>query len=88
MYKQKNTKYEIDTLDFIANSEEIANIPNDLLSEGKNIIISHPQIADNKCIMVTPERKAFLLDPNEIRNVKKRELTQEEYKLLDIKEYD
>ena len=73
-----------DIIDYLANGENFKDIPKELLASGKSVIASHPDIANNQLFIVEPNGKAFLIRVENKENIKERELTPTEYKIVDF----
>ena len=76
----KNT----DVMDFLANADNFKNIPNELLAEGKSVIDNHPQIANGQLYVIEPSGQAYLIQVEYQKNIKERELTEDESKIAKI----
>jgi hypothetical protein len=87
MKMNKNISYD----EFVSVSDEtLEYMPMELLKEGKNVIGSNDKISKEFCFMITPNLKAYLIEPNEElkQNDIVRELTPEEYEILNLKNYE
>lgn len=59
------------------------NIVKDLVSQGKAVVTSHPQIENNHLFVIDPDYKAYLIRNESQENVRLRELTEDEYKIAE-----
>lgn len=89
MYESENSKSvndlnnkTTDIMDYLSNSENFKNIPKELLEEGKSVIDNHPDVANGQYYIIEPNGKAFLIHIEGKENVKERELTEDEYKIV------
>jgi len=57
------------------------NIVKDLVSQGKAVVTSHPQIENNHLFVIEPNGQAFLIRVKYKENVRLRELTPNEYQI-------
>ena len=73
-----------DIIDYLANGENFKDIPKELLASGKSVIASHPDIANNQLFVIEPSGKVFLIRVENKENIKERELTPTEYKIVDF----
>lgn len=74
---------DTDVIDYLANEDNFKDVPKELLKEGKSVIDNHTQIADGQFFIIQPDRRAFLIRVEVKENVKERELTPEEYMIID-----
>jgi len=58
------------------------NIVKDLLKKGKAVVTSHPQIENDHLFVIEPNGQAYLIHIEGKENVKERELTPDECKIL------
>ena len=73
-------------LDEILDGEFFKEIPSELHKDGKNIIGYEPQLSKEYCYIIYPDKKACLISFDKEKQKSKiiRELTQDEYKILNI----
>lgn len=76
--------------DKILDGEFFKDIPYDLHKEGKNIILKADGIPENGLYILQPDKKAYLIrfDYSTKKNIIGRELTEEEYKIIGIEDYE
>ena len=76
-------------LDKILSGEIFEDIPLQLHKEKKNVILHEDEIPDGGIYIIYPNKKAYLLSYNYAlkKSVLGRELTEEEYKIIDIEYY-
>lgn len=73
-------------LNKILDGDFFKEIPNELHKDGKNIIGYEPQLSKDYCYIIYPDKKACLISFDKEAQKSKiiRELTQDEYKILNI----
>lgn len=79
-FNDKNT----DLMDYLGNDENFKKIPKELLAQGKSVIDNNPDIANGQYYIIEPNGKVFLIHIKGKENVKERELTEDEYKIVKL----
>lgn len=73
-------------LNEILDGDFFKEIPKELHKDGKNIIGYEPQLSKEYCYIIYPDKKACLISFDKETKKSKiiRELTQDEYKILNV----
>lgn len=78
----KNNGTKSDVMEYLSNDENFKNIPKELLEQGKSVVTSHPDIANNQLFIIEPNYKAYLICVEYKKNIRERELTEDEYNII------